>query len=40
MLRRDAADEKLRKINPAALCGEAAKMECRLAGTNAKRRRL
>jgi hypothetical protein len=30
MLRRDAANERLQKINPAALCGEAAKMECRL----------
>jgi hypothetical protein len=30
MLRRDAANERLQKINPAALWGEASKMEWRL----------
>jgi hypothetical protein len=30
MLRRDAANERLQKINPAALWGEASEMECRL----------
>jgi len=30
MLRRDAANERLQKINPAALLGEASEMECRL----------
>jgi hypothetical protein len=28
MLRRDAANERLQKINPAALWGEASEMEC------------
>jgi hypothetical protein len=30
MLRRDAANERLQKIKPAALWGEASEMECRL----------
>jgi hypothetical protein len=30
MLRRDAANERLQKINPAALWGEASEMGCRL----------
>jgi hypothetical protein len=34
MLRWDAANERLQKINPAALWGEASKMECRLPAPN------
>jgi hypothetical protein len=38
MLRRDAANERLQKINPAALWGEASEMECRLLALSRRHR--